>query len=440
MQISSIQRDYFNSTVSEYRAYCRALSYVVMGSWTAVNHKKVKSVCSTVERLIHKTKHNPNPRHRYFDKRFPRFPSYLRRAAIEFVVGQVSSYQTRYNEWLVSSKKKRGKPPAFNPVAGCYPTLYKKEMFKIDEDYKLGGLCKAQVKVFDSKQWVWTTIKVIIPKVEKDSSYNRIRDGVMKSPSLIVKKGAAHLSVPFEITTKPLSKGVVCAVDIGINTLAVASIVDADGTVLARKFMHPAKNIARRDHALKQIQKKASLTKKLTKGFCSNLYRKAGYHNDEIAYKTAKSIIDFALANGASTIALENLKGFKPRGKGSRLKLKFHGWLHRKLALKVEERFQEYGGKVFWVYARGTSSHAFDGSGKLARNKDQYELATFKSGKQYNCDLSASYNIGARAWVKILGKKKKAESGNDSQGVQGKSSCTSSRIPTTLSTLWRKAA
>ncbi|MFZ2288735.1 MAG: hypothetical protein WAV92_03570, partial [Halopseudomonas yangmingensis] len=28
-----------------------------------------------------------------------------------------------------------------------------------------------------------------------------------------------------------------------------------------------------------------------------------------------------------------------------------------------------------------------------------YELATFSTGKQYNCDLNASYNIAARYWA-----------------------------------------
>ncbi|MGN0005305.1 MAG: hypothetical protein ACI37Z_04985 [Candidatus Gastranaerophilaceae bacterium] len=47
----------------------------------------------------------------------------------------------------------------------------------------------------------------------------------------------------------------------------------------------------------------------------------------------------------------------------------------------------------------GTSKLAYDGTGRVLRGKygnhNTYELCTFITGKIYNCDLSASYNIGA---------------------------------------------
>jgi len=85
-----------------------------------------------------------------------------------------------------------------------------------------------------------------------------------------------------------------------------------------------------------------------------------------------------------------------------------------------------------FCFPRGTSSYAFDGSGPLSRSQNQYELATFSSGKRYNCDLSASYNIGARYWamkLKLIHRK-------DGQVLSGRSSGNSPRIPVTLSTLW----
>ena len=82
------------------------------------------------------------------------------------------------------------------------------------------------------------------------------------------------------------------------------------------------------------------------------------------------------------------------------------------------------------VSRRSTSSYAFDGSGKLKRNKDNYELAVFANAKQYNTDLSASYNIGAKFIDQLLG-------GNSPEDLKGKSSCKSLRSPVTLSILWR---
>lgn len=47
----------------------------------------------------------------------------------------------------------------------------------------------------------------------------------------------------------------------------------------------------------------------------------------------------------------------------------------------TEQKFQEEGGKTEYVYARGTSSWGFDGSGQVQRSKTHYELATFATGK-----------------------------------------------------------
>ena len=49
---------------------------------------------------------------------------------------------------------------------------------------------------------------------------------------------------------------------------------------------------------------------------------------------------------------------------------------------------------------------AYDGSGKVLRGKTAglpfYSLCTFPNGRQYNCDLNASYNIGARYFIREI--------------------------------------
>ena len=57
-------------------------------------------------------------------------------------------------------------------------------------------------------------------------------------------------------------------------------------------------------------------------------------------------------------------------------------------------------------YQLGTSKLAFDGSGEVLRGKNSkrchnnYSLCEFSTGKLYNCDLNASYNIGARYFIR----------------------------------------
>ncbi len=74
----------------------------------------------------------------------------------------------------------------------------------------------------------------------------------------------------------------------------------------------------------------------------------------------------------------EGLKDWKPRGgkKSSSLRQKFHNWMHRCLVQFTTEKFEEGGVKVELVYARGMSSWAYDGSGRLKRSNKKYSIAT----------------------------------------------------------------
>ena len=114
------------------------------------------------------------------------------------------------------------------------------------------------------------------------------------------------------------------------------------------------------------------------------------------------------------------------------MKQRFHGWLHRRLVKLTAEKFEEIGGKVELVAPRGTSSWAYDGSGKVKRSQTNYADAMFSTGKQYSADLNGSYNIGARFWAYLL----KLAYRNGRQLSRGKSTPSKQRIPVTLSTLW----
>ena len=58
--------------------------------------------------------------------------------------------------------------------------------------------------------------------------------------------------------------------------------------------------------------------------------------------------------------------------------------------------------KISRICAKNTSKLAFDGTGVLKRDDNNKSNATFKSGKRYNADLNASYNIGARYFIREL--------------------------------------
>ena len=169
LELSPDQRQWMQDTTVEYRLFCKALSIVVLNNWAPL--KQAPSFAAAVERLIHPTTKNPHPRHHYFASRFYKFPSYLRRAAIEFVYGQVSSYLTRYGKWLDGERgKDHHKPPLFNCSSGCYPVLYKGQLIKYSENFNF-----AEIKVRKQNDWAWT-------KVSIRSKRQRHKEGISLSP------------------------------------------------------------------------------------------------------------------------------------------------------------------------------------------------------------------------------------------------------------------
>ncbi len=415
-------------TVTIYRdMVCRLISIVNL-RWKEIAIAEAQQ--RYVEQLFHATKDNPSPKFGKFfglGTKLYKFPSYLRRAAINDAIGHVSSFHTRYYDWQGGRRKRKtAKPPGLNTSCGVYPDLYKNQCIKVAVDYS-----QAEIKVYKDNDWVWETVKI------RSLSRRHLIPGVKQlSPTLVVRNGSASLSVPYWI---PIVKGnqtdKYCGVEMGINTTAVCSIVDESGLVHARKFIHDGKSLDKRDKHLARIRRKAKLTKKLHKGFAKVHYRKAANISKNIANQTAKQIINFAIANNATTVVIENLRNWKPKGgkRKSSLKQRFHGWVKSAIADRLEQLVQEYGIKIVLVYARGTSSTAYDGTGKVKRDKGNYALGTFSTGKRYAIDLSASYNISARH---IANKLKLATKGG--KLLVSKSSDSKPRSWASLSTLWSK--
>jgi len=107
----------------------------------------------------------------------------------------------------------------------------------------------------------------------------------------------------------------------------------------------------------------------------------------------------------------------------------------------IQAHAEESGLLVDFVNQAGTSEYAYDGSGKVRRDGRNWSWLTFATGKRYNADLNACYNIAARFFAKMLGlHPAKGRTGRKAQACDlGKSSATQPRIPATLSTLWQHA-
>ncbi|NEP37344.1 transposase [Moorena sp. SIO3B2] len=401
------QKVLLGETVNVYRHACQYLVGIIHTHWAELGELTADQMTPAVEKLMHQTAKRPNVKYPQFNKAFYKFPSYLRRAAISFSAGQVSSFVTRYRDWQSGNRKRRdAKPPRLNADTGCYPSLYKGQC------YKLHGYDQVEIKVFNGSDWVWTTIQVTSLRERHLVASNKIM-----SPSLVLNERGYYLSVPFACKPeKRKPEANVTAVDLGINTTATIAVVTHSGTVIHREFVHPGRDIDRRDKRLKSVSTRASKTMgkggRLHKGFCSKTYEKCRRINHQIGHIVSKRIVEIAEQFNsvrvawptALAIVFENLKGWKPKGgkKRSNLRQRFHGWLKAKIRNFTEMKWAELGGKVIEVVAAYTSKLAYDGSGKVRRSSKNYSLATFPSAKRFNADLNGAYNIGARGVFKLV--------------------------------------
>ena len=390
------------NTVSVYREAVMYLIDVVNAEWESVGpvYKAKKNEGQrAVERLIHTTKKNSA---KYdFDFRFVKFPSYFRRAAISFALGTVASYRSNCVNWEASGKK--GNPPALPKRVAAMPAFFCKNMSE-SKDMLTGKTACVKLKLYVKNDWIWVTI----PCRKQDVKYlvkwwSAITPGapVLQEKRKRKAKTVYFLRYSFEevrdlsLNDASLDSRSILAVDLGINTDATCSVMQSDGTVTARKFINFPVEKDHLYHILNRIKKKQRQHGR-TGGKTD--WKIAMQISDELSKKIASSIVDFAVLHGVNVIVFEHLStGGKIRGsKKQRLQL----WRKRSIQEMTEHKAHRCLIRISRICAWNTSRLAFDGSGRLQRDKNNHQLAAFANGKQYNCDLSASYNIGARYFLR----------------------------------------
>ena len=122
--------------------------------------------------------------------------------------------------------------------------------------------------------------------------------------------------------------------------------------------------------------------------------------NIELGRKIAGAVTKYAKEKHADVIVFEHLE---TKGKISgRKKQKLHLWRKRDIQKRCEHQAHRNGMRISRICAWNTSRLAYDGTGTVIRDPGNHSLCVFQTGKRYNCDLSASYNIGARYFIREL--------------------------------------
>jgi IS605 OrfB family transposase len=361
-----------------------------------------KDMLCQVEIWTNKTNKNPKPKHLDYNTLFPKFPCYLRRAAIAAAYGKWSSWRSNYQNWhearnqaIADKKKFTKKAPTLTFEHNDYPVLYKGNMFdQLANKYK--------IKVFKNNDWVWEEVEV---KVKTDLTKRGISSWKECAPKL-VKRGTKYFFSFAYTKDIPLHKEKeldikILSVDLGLTNSAVCSVMDNKGTVFARLFINQAKEKDHFYHLTNQLKKAQRRTKFAA---CPRYWNAIRGLLDQIMNDTAHQIVEFAQLHGVKTIVFEHLGDMRvPKGMygAKKLRFKLHFWRRLGVQKKVEEMAHYLGMRISRVLANGTSKYAFDGSGEVTRS-DRKDLCTFQSGKQYHADLNASYNIGARFFLRAI--------------------------------------
>ena len=161
-----------------YRNALRFIIPIVNTHWDELKDiKTTKQRMTYTEKLIHST---ANSQACYnFDEKFPKFPTYLRRSAINKVLGIVSSYYSNLETW---EKEPKGKAPELSLTHYAYPAYHRERMFRnfnpINQTIEL--------KVFKNNDWVFETYKL---KTSDCNYYQRYLAGKKQNVPVIQKKG-----------------------------------------------------------------------------------------------------------------------------------------------------------------------------------------------------------------------------------------------------------
>ena len=391
-------RKTLSDTACIYRKAVDFFIRVCMAEWAAVSAcKGQKEKVNVMETFTIKTSRRKTVLYD-FGNEFYKFPSYLRRAAIAEAVGKVSSYKANLTNWETADPLKRGRRPGY-PCAGyVYPAMYRDNMFVRTGTYT------ASVKVFTRNTWDWLEIGLRKGDVDYITRHCKSRRECV--PTLQKRGKRWYLDFSFEERiTLPDTEACgrrILAVDLGINSACTCCVMEADGTVTGRTFLKlPAEN-DRLNRAIGRIKR----AQRYGARRMPRLWAKARGISGDIAVKTAEFIIKTAVLYNVDVIVMEHLDT-RGRKRGSK-KQRLHHWRAMYVQRMAAQKAHRALIRVSTVCAWNTSRLAFDGTGRVKRGRESektagnYSICEFSTGKIYNCDLNASYNIGARYFIREL--------------------------------------
>ena len=199
-------------------------------------------------------------------------------------------------------------------------------------------------------------------------------NGLSDSSILRNQSGESVLRLVFKTKEKPPSTSSGLGIDLGITK----PIVFSDGKMLGSGAYIRHKKL--------EYGKKRARSQKLKESISA----KQGRWTNDLNHKLSRKAVDYAISQGASVLALENLKGHHL----SNRRFRKYSWAFKDLLSKVAYKAEHAGLKVVYVNPAYTSQTcSCCGSKSKDNRKTQDWFLCRKCNYEANADVNASKNI-----------------------------------------------
>jgi len=317
---------------------------------------------TALEKLTHRTKKNPDPVMPLTDVA-TNIPAMFRRAAIHIALGSARSFHSNLERW----KRQKAKAEAQGRRVHKHPPLPPRTWNRSVTFY--AGMWKQRVhgcitlKLWDGKTWRWVRFRLSgrdLPEGWEAKSPQVVRRGLhwwLHTP--VEKTFPRPEKAEKQVKTHPDLR--ICDVDLNINdALAVCTIRQADGTVVATRFIRGGRRLhGRRKRLLGRVARNRRRTGLVAEGERDNadLWAKIRNWDEDTAHRVSRRIVEFAQGHGAAMITFEHLGKFRPeKGQYSRrANSKRSYWLRGRIFRYTRYKAWECGILTCRVNPRDTS-------------------------------------------------------------------------------------
>jgi putative transposase len=388
-----------------------------------------REALTALERLTHTTKQNPDPITPLAEVA-GNIPAMFRRAAITTALGAARSFHSNLACWRRQKEKAEGQGRRFNKRPPVPPRNWNRSVTFYAGMWKQRISRRITLKLWDGQTWRWVRFQLSgreVPGGWEAGSPQVVRRGRrwwLHTP--VEKQIPRPEKVATQIKTNPGVR--LCGIDLNINdALAVCTILEADGTVVATRFIRGGRELhGRRKSLLGRVARNRSETGIIAEDEQdhADLWARIRRLDEDTAHRVSRRIVEFAQKYGATIIVFEHLGRFRPeRGKYSRrANEKRSYWLRGRIFKYTRYKAWEEGLVTCRVNPRDTSRECADCGSPVARYGDgSASLATGgepateyqpgaplvaclnpECGMRGNADRNASRNIGQRLLARHL--------------------------------------